>query len=100
MTSYLHVFLRPKAGVTQEAIKKKMNLAIDWYKYSDYCWLLKTTSNAIKWQSRLKPLVEPTGSLLIVEIDPAKRAGWISRSVWDWFKKHGVKRDVGPSSNR
>lgn len=96
MTSFLHIFIKPKDGVSEEQVKKKMNLAVDWYKYSDYCWVIKTTSNVAKWQTRLKPLVEPGGTLLIFKIDPSQRQGWIAKSFWEWLKQDGGKK--GPTS--
>lgn len=86
MADLYHIFIRPKTGVTEEEVKKKMNLAVDWYKYSEYCWVVKTTSNATKWQTRLKPLVEPKGTLLILKIDPSERQGWIAKGFWEWLK--------------
>lgn len=88
MTAALyHIFLRPKAGVTTEQVTESMNLALDWYKYSDYCWVVKTTSDAAKWQTRLRPLVEPDGTLLIFKLDPSQRQGWIAKGFWDWLRK-------------
>lgn len=92
MAAYFHIFIKPKSGVTDEMVKRKMDLALDWYKYSDYCWVVKTTSDEAKWQTRLKPLVEPDGSLLILSVDPSKRQGWIAKSFWEWLKDHGVKK--------
>ena len=86
MAALYHVFLRPKAGVTETQVQTKMNLAVDWYKYSGYCWVLKTTSDAAKWQTRLKPLVEPDGTLLIFKLDPSQRQGWLSKEFWEWLK--------------
>lgn len=88
MATFLHIFLQPKQGVTDEAIKQKMDLAIDWYKYADNCWVVKTTSSVLTWQTRLKPLVTPSGTLLILTIDPTERHGWIARGFWEWLKKN------------
>lgn len=86
--SLLHIFIKPKIGVTDEQVKAKINLAVDWYKYSEYCWIVKTTSDSAKWQTRLKPLVDDkTGSLLILPIDKdTKRQGWMIKGFWDWIK--------------
>ena len=86
--AFLHIFIKPNLGVTDEMVKAKMNLAVDWYKYAGNCWVVKTTSDVAKWQIRLKPLVEPTGSLLILTIDPMQRQGWIAKGFWDWLKKN------------
>jgi len=92
MTSFVHIFIKPKSGVTEEMVKKKMDLSIDWYKYSEYCWIVKTTSTVEKWQTRLKPLVEPDGTLLIMTVDPSKRQGWIAKGFWEWLKKNDVNK--------
>lgn len=84
-TSFYHVYLKPKPGITEEQVKEQMNLAVDWYKYADYCWVVKSTSEAGKWQTRLKPLVEPGGNLLILGMDPATRQGWMAKGFWEWL---------------
>ena len=81
MASFYHIFIQPRAGVTDDSVKEIMNLAIDWYQYSEYCWVVKTTSNAKKWQSRLKPFVDPEGNLLIIKIDPSDRQGWTIKKL-------------------
>lgn len=86
MASFYHIFIQPRAGVTDDSVKEIMNLAIDWYQYSEYCWVVKTTSNAKKWQSRLKPFVDPEGNLLIIKIDPSDRQGWMEKSFWKWLR--------------
>lgn len=87
MATLYHIYIRPKTGVTQNQVKEKMNLALDWYKYSEYSWIIKTSSDAAKWQTRLRPLVEPDGTLLIIKIDPSQHQGWIAKGFWDWLKK-------------
>ena len=86
-----HIFIKPKNGITEDQVKAQMNLAVDWYKYSDYCWVVKTTSNPAKWQTRLKPLVETTGRLLIIKIDPTERQGWMDKSFWAWLRDDTTK---------
>ncbi len=87
MASLYHVFLRPKPDVSKAQVEKVMNLAIDWYRYSEYCWVVKTTSDAAKWQTRLKPLVEPEGTLLILRLDSSQRQGWIAKGFWEWLQR-------------
>lgn len=84
-TSFFHIFVKPKTGITHDDIKKQMDLALDWYKYADYCWVVKSSSDVAKWQTRLKPLVEPGGSLLILGVDPSVRQGWMGKAFWDWL---------------
>ena len=84
--SFFHIFIKPRSAVTDEQVKKQMNLALDWYKYSDYCWVVKTTSDSTKWQTRLKPLVEPSGALLIFKLDLSERHGWMAKGFWSWLR--------------
>jgi len=86
--NFLHIFIKPKSGVTSEQVREQLNLALNWYKYSEYCWVVKTTSGVDKWQTRLRPLVEPDGTLLILTIDPQNRQGWIAKGFWDWLDKN------------
>ena len=37
---YFHIFLQPAAHVSLPQVEEKMNLAIDWYKYSAYTWIV------------------------------------------------------------
>ncbi|MGB5957674.1 hypothetical protein [Pseudomonas sp.] len=87
MASFYHIYLQPKKGVTEKQIEEKINLSLDWYKYAPSCWVVKSTSDVGKWQTRLKPLVEPEGALLILKIDTSERQGWIAKSFWEWYKK-------------
>ena len=91
MATFLHVFIKPKVGVTGAQVEETMNKAVDWYRYSDYCWVVKTTSSLSVWQTRLKPLVESDGTLLILKIDPAQRQGWIAKSFWTWLRESQAK---------
>ncbi|SDS81513.1 hypothetical protein SAMN04490182_2470 [Pseudomonas cedrina] len=87
MTSFYHIYLRAKKGVTAAQIEEKINLSLDWYKYAPCCWVVKSTSEVEKWQTRLRPLVDPDGVLLILKIDTSERQGWIAKGFWDWYKK-------------
>jgi len=87
MVKFLHIFIKPKAEVTEDSVRDQMNLAVDWYKYAENCWIVKTTSEIDTWQIRLKPLVESTGVLLILTLDPTKRQGWIAKGFWEWLQK-------------
>lgn len=84
---FLHIFLKPRQGVSEAQIQKKIDLSVDWYKYAEHCYVVKTTSDVAKWQARLKPLVEPSGTLLIMALDVTKRQGWIAQSFWEWLKQ-------------
>ncbi len=85
---FYHVYLSPKFGVSMNTIEKKMNLALDWFKYDKNNWIVYSTSSMEKLMTRYKPLVEPSGSLFICEINIKNRNGWMNKNFWDWLKKN------------
>ncbi len=84
---FYQIYLVPKEGVSSETVKKKIDLSLDWFKYDKAMWIVYSTSDVKRWQTRLKPLVEPTGNLFICEINPNNRNGWMSKKFWEWLKK-------------
>jgi len=96
MADFLHIFIKPRKGISEEHVKEKMDLAVDWYKYSDNNWVVKTSSDIQTWFSRLKNFVEVVeddkgnlmdGTLVILKIDPQVRHGWVSKGFWTWLDK-------------
>jgi hypothetical protein len=87
MGKYINIFINPKAGIAREDIEKKMNLAIDWYRYNDNAYIVYTTSDANKWQDRLLEFVKDEGGLFICELNTSNRSGFMTSSFWDWLEK-------------
>ena len=91
MANFYHVFIQPKKGVTSDQVEEKMNLSKDWFRCTPSVWILYSTSRIDKWQERLKPLVDPGGSLFLCRLDMSKRKGWMKREFWDWIKQYEKK---------
>lgn len=85
--TFIHVYITPKNGVTREKVEEKMNLAVDWYRYTNHLYIVYTTSDIPKWQSRLQELVEPDGFMFICEFNIRNYNGWMQQGFWDWIKK-------------
>ena len=81
-----HIYIKPKAGVTMEQVEKTLNLAQDWYRYRDGCYVVQTTSDENKWFARLNPFVEPSGFMFICKFNPRNYHGWMEQTFWDWFQ--------------
>ncbi|MGH7131146.1 MAG: hypothetical protein ACREJO_04285 [Phycisphaerales bacterium] len=68
-------------------MEKKLNLATDWLRLGDNCWLVYTTGDAAKWYARLGDLVKGyKGHLFIIKVDPSDRQGWLPKASWKWLK--------------
>ena len=87
MIKFIHAYVKPKKGVTIAEVDAAMDAAVDWFRYSNTCWIIKTTSDPGKWLTKLRNLVDPDGSLLMFEINPRARQGWMSKTFWDWIRK-------------
>lgn len=88
MIIYYHIYLLPQADVTVAQVEKKMNLALDWYRYGTNLWIVKSTSDPSTWQVRLKSLVEPDGALFICKLDITEQQGWMPKKFWKWLNEN------------
>jgi hypothetical protein len=85
--TFMHVYISPKEGITREQVEQKMNLGIDWYRYTNNLYIVYTTADIGKWQSRLQELVEPNGFMFICGFDMGSYNGWMQEDFWNWIKK-------------
>jgi len=88
---YYMVYLRAAKGQTLEKIAEKMNHALDWYRIDPTVWILYTTSDAEKWNSRLSPFVKGDGYLFVSRLDISDRQGWMSTDFWKWLRREDEK---------
>lgn len=87
MASFFIVYLNAKPNHSKDSIKKKMDLALDWYKIDDKTWILYSSSDEEKLYGRLSPLAKEEGNIFICELNVSKRQGWMAKSFWKWLKK-------------
>jgi len=87
MATFYHIYIKPKEGISLEDVEKKMNLALDWFRYDRNCYVVYSTSDTDKWLERLKPLFYPKGRVFISELNIRNRNGWMTKDFWDWLKK-------------
>jgi hypothetical protein len=87
MAVFLHIYISPRDGVTREQVEKKLDLALDWYRYAQGLYVVHTTSGVDKWKVRLLDFVKPRGRLLIVKLDVTERQGWMNKDFWEWLRE-------------
>ena len=87
MADYLHIYISPRKNATQEDVEKKLDLALDWYRYATGVYVVYTTSSPTKWKARLIDLVKPTGRVFICKMDVNRRQGWMNKDFWQWLRK-------------
>ena len=88
MTKFLHIYISPHKNATQEDVEKKLNLAIDWYRYANGMYVVYTSTSSVAWKARLIDLVKPDGRMLICKLYVSTRKGWMNKDFWEWLKKN------------
>src|SRR5579871_5554399 len=68
-------------------LEKAFDLALDWYKFGSNNWIVWTTADINTWYSRLRPLINDEDRLLITEVNPNGRNGWMAKDFWEWFTR-------------
>lgn len=86
MADLYNIYMRPKSGVTRDQIEKKLNLAIDWFRYADNCYLVYTSKDINIWKARLKPFAETGGHLFIINVNLDEYNGWMPKNFWPWIE--------------
>jgi len=88
MARFYQVYINPREEITREQIQKKLDIAIDWFRYDSKNWVVFTSSDEDKWFERLKSFVQNGGNLFICKLDISTRQGWMSKDFWDWIDKN------------
>jgi len=92
MSELYHIYIMPRNGVMRPQVEEKLNLAVNWFRYNERCYVVETTSNEDKWQERLLPLVNPGGYLFICKFDSTHYHGFMSPKFWEWFHERRNKQ--------
>jgi hypothetical protein len=82
--NFYMVHMVRKPAMAAEIVKKKMNLALDWYRIKENLWVVYSTSTPEKLHERLKPLAD---HLFICELNISNRQGLMPKGFWEWLKK-------------
>lgn len=68
------------------------NDALDWARYTQYNWVLWTTTDPATWLARIRPHLGPQDNVVICHVDlsstPLTYTGWADKWFWEWIQKH------------
>jgi hypothetical protein len=85
MARFLSITFNYGARVEPATVKTTLDAAKDWAKYAPNCWIIWTEQTPEYWYGKLKPLLHPEDLIFIVEINVPTRAGWIQKTIVEWF---------------
>lgn len=85
---FLHISINFSGEVPQDALKKKLDLALDWIHYMPNCWIVRTTSDTKKWLDRFSTVLSLEDSMLVVKMELPTQAHRLPGYVADWIEKY------------
>lgn len=85
--NYYMIYIERRSDVSYDDLKRKMDLANDWYRLQESLWIVYSTSSSEKWYERLSPLVKDTGNVFICRLDIEARQGWMLKTFWKWLNR-------------
>lgn len=88
MANYFNISLIPKTGVTTTAVESSYLFALDWFRYAQYSWILKTNIDATALYSKLLPFAQPGGKLVIMPVNLNLLMTWNSQMFINWIQKN------------
>jgi hypothetical protein len=78
-----------RPGQNYEALTAKLKSYSTWWHHLDSTWLIRTDLDAVQLRDELKPLVDPSDELLVIDIS-GRAAAWtgLEPRAGDWILKH------------
>ena len=93
-----HVGMRPDGPIDPAGLERAFDTAGDWLRLNEFNWYLWTAERAVVLTRLFQPLVGPTGSVVILQIDTSPdsdRWGSAPQAVWDWINDKRDKALLG-----
>lgn len=73
--------------VPNEAIERALGIGHDWLRFSPHCYYAYATVDAGVLYSVIRPLLHPEDLILVSEINPENRFGWVSQVAVEWLAR-------------
>lgn len=88
---FIHIgfnFYAPALGRTA-ALEKTFNLALDWIRYEEHCWILYSNTELDTWRDRIRklPSISENDSFFLTEFSQGEYSGYQHKAVWDFMGK-------------
>jgi hypothetical protein len=74
----------PKTTILEVPV---FDIAIDWIRYSQDCWIVYTTTGADWWYERIRHHMTVADRVFICELNMRDNSGWLDQWVWTWLNK-------------
>lgn len=86
---FVHIGLSFTGEVPLAELETAFNLALDWIRYDQHCWILYTNTELDIWRDRIKKISAVSTSFLCeFENHPSSNySGYQRAAVWEFLNK-------------
>ncbi|GAC69413.1 hypothetical protein [Gordonia soli] len=77
-----------KPGQKYDDLYEKIKALGPWWHYLDSTWIVVSSLSPSQALDRLKPALDDSDSVLVVDISGDSYSGWLPQKAWDWLRKH------------
>ena len=77
-----------KPGQNYDKLYAKIKELRTWWHYLDSTWIVVSALTPSQAFERLKPVLDKSDSVLIVNVTGDSYSGWLPQDAWDWLRKH------------
>ncbi len=77
-----------KPGQNFDKLYEKIKQLGTWLHYLDSTWIVVSSLTPGQDVDRLKPTLDDSDDVLIVNITGDTYSGWLPQEAWDWLRKH------------
>lgn len=88
MSALLISYDLDKPGQKYDDLYEKIKALGSWWHYLDSTWIVVSSLSPSQAFDRLKPALDDSDSVLVVDISGESYSGWLPQKAWDWLGKH------------
>lgn len=88
MSALLITYDLNKPGQNYDKLHEKIKGLGAWWHHLDSTWIVVTTLSPSQTFDRLKPALDDSDNVLIVNITGDTYSGWLPQKAWDWLAKY------------
>lgn len=87
MPAYLVTYDLYRPGQNYDGLIEELKKTAGWWHYMKSTWILSSSESPAQIWERLKPQVDTTDSVLIIQVCD-NVSGWLEKDAWEWIHKH------------
>lgn len=88
MSALLITYDLNKPGQNYDKLYEKIKELGTWWHYLDSTWIVVSTLTPSQAFDRLKPTLDESDRVLVLNITGDTYSGWLTETAWDWLKMH------------